>query len=171
MNNNSKSGSSRPNIDDLTLDRHLESLPGFDPFSGFEDRVMSRVLEPPPRWVQSIGLSVRSLIETRRVRWLAAGLMATSTISLIVATTFALTNFSTVSRGFDWMATTLALPIWRTFLGLASESARDAYAFSAPLLVSRDMALIASAAAVGVLAFSTLMLLCLMRPKCLARSE
>ena len=171
MNDDLDSIFSRPNMDDSTLDRHLNTLPGFDPYPGFEDRVMSRVLVPPPRWVQSLKRSARSLLETRRVRLLAAGLMTTSAISLVVATTFVLSNFSTVSRVVDWTTTTIGLPIWRAFVGHTSESVRGVFAFSAPLMASRDMALITSIAVVGILVISTLMLFCLMRPSCLARSD
>ena len=148
MNNDSESDLSRPNIDDLTLDRHLASLPGFDPFVGFEDRVMSRVLVPPPRWVQSLKQNARSLIDTRRFRWLAAGLMTTSFVSLVVMTALV-----------------------RSFVGFASDSALNVFSISGPLLASRGSALLAAAAAVGFLVFSAGMLACLMSPKCLARSE
>ena len=171
MNNDSKTDNSRPNIDDSTLDRHLGSLLRFEPYPGFEDRVMSRVLAPPPQWVQIMKRRTRSLVETRRVRWLAAGLMTTSTISLVVATTLAFNNYSTVSRVVDWTTTTVGLPIWRAFLDMASQSARHVYAIASPFLVSRDMALVTLGAAVGLLALNTWMLFCLMRPKCMAGSE
>lgn len=171
MNNDTESDLSRPNIDDSTLDRHLASLPGFNPFAGFEDRVMSRVLVPPPRWVQSLKQSARSLISTRRFRWIAAGLLTTSTVSLVVTMAFVWTNFSTVTRFVDWTTTTVGLPLWRSLVGLVSDSALDVFAFSAPLLETRETALIAAAAIVGILTFSTGMLVCLMSPKCLARSE
>jgi len=171
MTNDWKMNSSRPNIDDSILDRHLGSLPGFDPCPGFEDRVMSRVLVPPPRWMLSVRRSARWLVETRRIRWLATGLMATSMISLVLVTTLVLNNLSAVSRVLDWMTTTMGLPVWRAFLRLASESARDVYALLTPLPVSRTMALIASAASLGFLAFNTWMLLLLMRPKRITRYE
>lgn len=171
MKNDSKMDFSRPNIDDAILDRQLRSLPRFAPYPGFEDRVMSRVLVPPPRWVQSVKRSARSLVETRRIRWLAAGLVVTSTISLVFVTTLLLNNFTTVSRAFGWMTTTVGLPIWRACLGLASESARSVYALLTTLQVSRTMALIVSAASLGFLAFNTWMLLWLMRPVRMTRSE
>ena len=148
MNNDSESDLSRPNIDDSTLDRHLASLPGFDPFEGFEDQVMSRVLVPPPRWVQNLKQSARSLLDTRRFRWLAAGLMTTSFVSLVVMTALV-----------------------RSFVGFASDSALNVFSISGPLLASRGSALLAAAATVGFLVFSAGMLVCLMSPKCLARSE
>ena len=171
MNNDSKSDLSRPNIDDSTLDQHLESLPRFAPCAGFEDRVMSYVLVPPPQWVRSMQRSLHSLVQTRRFRWIAAGLMTTSTASLVVATTLVLSNFSAVSRVVGSATATVGLPIWRAFAGFFSNSARGVLAFSHPISTSRDAALIVSVAAVGVLVFSSLMLFCLMRPKCFARSE
>lgn len=171
MNNNSESDLSRPNIDDSTLDRHLASLPGFDPFVGFEDRVMSRVLVPPPHWVQGLKQSARSLADTRRFRWLAAGLMTTSFVSLVVMTALVWTNYSTVSQVVNSAATTVGLPLWRSFVELTSNSVLNVFSFSDPLLASRGSALLTVAATVGFLAFSAGMLACLMSPKCLARSE
>lgn len=171
MNNHSESDLSRPNIDDSTLDRHLASLPGFDPVVGFEDRVMSRVLVPPPHWVQSLKQSARSLVDTRRFRWLAAGLMTTSTVSLVVTAALVWTNYSTVSRVVNLAATTVGLPLWRSFVELTPDSVLSVFSFSGPLLASRGSALLTVAATVGFLAFSARMLACLMSPKCLARSE
>ena len=171
MNNDSESDLSRPNIDESTLDRHLASLPGFDPFVGFEDRVMSRVLVPPPRWVQSLKQNARSLIDTRRFRWLTAGLMTTSFVSLVVMTGLVWTNYSTVSHVVNRAAVTVGLPLWRSFVGFASDSALNIFSISGPLLASRGSALLAAAATVGFLVFSAGMLVCLMSPKCLARSE
>ena len=171
MNNDSTFDFSRPNIDDVTLDRLLDSLPGFDPRAGFENRVMSRVLAPPPRWVLSMKRRARELVDTRRFRWIAAGLLTTSTVSVIVTTALVLTHFSTLSQAVDWTTANVGLPIWRAAVGYASEFARDAFAYSGPLLVSRDMALIAAAAAGAFLVFSAWMLLCLMRPNCLARTK
>ena len=131
MNNNSESDFSRPNIDDSTLDRHLAALPGFDPFVGFEDRVMSRVLIPPPHWVQSLKQSARSLVDTRRFRWLAAGLMTTSTISLAVMTALVWTNYSTVSQAVNSATTTVGIPLWQSFVELTSHSVFNVFCFRA----------------------------------------
>ncbi len=171
MNDNPEADFSRPNIDDSTLDRHLASLPAFDPFVGFEDRVMSRVVVPPPRWVLDLKQRARAFLETRRFRWIAAGTLTTSAVSLVVATTLVWSNWSTVSKAMDRAAASLGSPIWQTFVGFASESAHDLLALSAPVLESRDMSLFVSAAAVGYMAFSALMLFCLMRPNCPTRSR
>lgn len=171
MEEDSKHDFPRSRLEDSVLDRYLESLPGFDPYPGFEDRVMSRVYAPPPRWMQSVRGAVLSLVENRRARWVGAGLLATSAVTTVAVATFALNNLSTVSRLVDSAAARMWLPSWQAVLGLSTEAAREVYACGAPLFGSRGTVLMVSAAAVGFLIADALVLLCLMRPKCFTRSE
>jgi hypothetical protein len=153
------------------LDRHLDSLPRFDPSPGFEDRVMSRVLVPPPSWIQSLQRGARSWVESRRIRWLAFGLLGTSTVSLTVLAILILAIPTPLSRAIDWMNSALGIPAWRAFIGIVSDSVRSVYVCLSPLQLSRSAALLVAVAAVGFLVIDVLALRLAMRPGRMAGAE
>lgn len=171
MTNDSETNSPRLNVDDAVLDLHLGSLPLFDPRPGFGGRVMARVVVPASDPLEVVIRSARSLIATRRIRWFAAGLLATYAISLAFVAGLLLNNSSSVDRVLEWMTGTVGLPLWRAFLGFASASAFWVYALLHPLFVSHGSALIAAAASLGFLAFNACMLIWLMRPGRMAGSD
>ena len=63
---------------DPVLDRYLARLGHYAPAPGFENRVLANVYVPAPRWLQALRERARSLVETKRVWWLAGGFAASS---------------------------------------------------------------------------------------------
>ncbi len=153
------------------LDRHLDSLPRFDPSPGFEDRVMTRVLVPPPSWIQSLQRGARSSVESRRIRWLAFGLLGTSAVSLTILSTLILANPTPLSRAIAWMNSALGIPAWRAFIGVVSDAVRGLYVCLSPLQLSRTAALFVSAVVMGLLVIDVLALRLAMRPNRMAGAE
>lgn len=153
------------------LDRHLDSLPRFDPSPGFEDRVMSRVLVPPPSWIQSLQRGARSWVESRRIRWLAFGMLGTSTVSLTILAALILANPMPLSRAVAWINSALGIPVWRAFIGIVSDATLSLYVCLSPLQVSRTAALCVSVAAMGLLVIDVLALRLAMRPNRMTGAE
>ncbi len=153
-----------PADEDPVVDRYLASLREFSPSTGFEDRVMSRVLMPAPRWLQSLKAHGRSLVETRRVWWLLGGFATTSVISVTVVGAFIAANAASVSTFVGWLLRSVGLPVWRAALGIVAGIAYDLYsAFNAPALSGSGL-LAVGGASVVLLTISAWSLLRLMQP-------
>ena len=171
MKDDLKTNSLPPSDQDAVLDRYLESLPVLAPCPGFEERVMSRVLVPAPRWLQSMRRCGRSLVQRRRVWWLAGGLAGASAASVSIITALVMSNTAAISGFFGWVMSGVGLAVWRGTLGIASQFARDAYAVVSTLNVSGTGLFAAGVSSLALLAFNAWMLYRLMQPAQGMRSE
>jgi hypothetical protein len=104
--------------DDPVVDRLLTGAGRFSPQRGFEDRVVSRVQVPLPRWLRSVRDHVRGLT-TGVTGW---ALLATFS----VATAAAWTTAAVFGVRFWGEITGAARITWREALGLAREVANEA---------------------------------------------
>jgi hypothetical protein len=163
MNNEGSADRPRAKIDDSVLDRYLEALPRFDPMPGFEDRVMARVFVPPPLWVQSLRQYAVSLVETRRIWWLAAGTAIASVMSWIVVVILVLRDIEGATAAVEWASAHVAAPARRAVLMLASDGIQRVFALL-PLQASKTATCIVGAAVVALEVFCAVMLLRLLRP-------
>lgn len=153
-----------PLDNDPVLDRQLAQLGHFAPAPGFEDRVLANVFVPAPRWVQALRERGRSLIETKRVWWLAGGFAASSVISVTIVTAIVLTNAAAVQTLVGWFNAQLALPAWRTMLGIVSGIAYDLYATLGAVNISTAGFVALSLSVLAILMFNSWAVYRLMQP-------
>ncbi len=158
-----------PDEDDRALDALFQTMRSFSPHPGFEDRVMARVRTPSPVWLQRLQDWGRSIVESRRTRWVARGLVGSSVISITLVVSLLVTNGAEVSAFLGSQFGGVVLGVWRGALGLGSSVIRALYSAVGGGAVS-VMALLAIAA-LGSLAmlFNTWALYRLMQPRGAAR--
>ncbi len=130
--------------DDL-LDRELALMGHFSPSADFEDSIMSQVMLPAPRWVQSLARRRRKLIETGKIWWLLGGFAGTSAVSISIVVTLVTVNSAAVAAFVGTAFQNVGIPAWRATLGLIAAIARDIYAATGSVAVSLS-ALLASGA-------------------------
>ncbi len=149
---------------DPVLDRYLARLGHYAPAPGFENRVLANVYVPAPRWLQALRERARSLVETKRVWWLAGGFAASSVISITIVTAVVLTNAASVQMLFGLFNSQVALPAWRAMLGIVSGIAYDLYSLFGAANVSTAAFVAVSLSVLAILVFNSWAVYRLMQP-------
>lgn len=159
------------NDPDELLDRELALLGHFSPNTGFEDSIMSRVMLPAPRWVQSLTRRRRKLIESGKVWWLLGGLAGTSAVSISIVVALVTINSAAVTAFVGTAFQNVGIPAWRATLGLIAAIARDIYAATGSVAVSSSTLLASGAMVATGIAINALVLYKLMHHHGAARIE
>ncbi len=160
-----------PNEPDDLLDRELALLGHFSPSTGFEDSIMSQVMLPAPRWVQSLEQRRRKLIATGKIWWLLGGLAGTSAVSISIVAALITVNSAAIVAFVKTTFQHLGIPVWRATLGLIAAIARDIYSATGSVAVSSSALLASGAILATGIAINALVLYKLMHHHGAARIE